>query len=199
MSNCILIFTRNPELGKVKSRLAQGVGTQHALEIYIKLLEHTRNVITEIDCERWVGYSVAVREDDLWDPTIFHKFQQEGEDLGKRMQNAFTQAFTAGHDKVLIVGSDLYDLRARHINTAFNALENNDVVMGPAQDGGYYLLGMKHLIPALFKNKAWGTETVGTDTLKDLKNHKVHHLEVLNDIDYAQDLKPYPEFAHYLS
>lgn len=199
MSNCILIFTRNPELGKVKSRLARELGTQNALDIYIKLLEHTRNIVAEIDCVRWVGYSVAVRPDDLWENTSFHKFQQHGEDLGKRMHHAFAQAFAAGHHKVLIVGSDLYDLRASHITEAFNALENNDVVIGPAQDGGYYLLGMKSLIPELFKNKDWGTETVRKDTLKDLNKHKVHHLEVLNDIDYAQDLQPYPEFAHYLS
>lgn len=198
MSNCVLIFTRNPEIGKVKSRLAQGVGKQNALDIYIKLLQHTRDVVSTIDCERWVGYSEAVRQEDLWENHSFYKFQQQGEDLGARMHNAFSQAFTAGHKKVLIVGSDLYDLQPHHINAAFNALETHDTVIGPAKDGGYYLLGMKKLNSAVFQNKKWGTESVLSDTLKDLKDSKVYHLETLNDIDYAQDLKPYPEFAQYL-
>ncbi len=199
MSNCLIIFTRNPELGKVKSRLAQGVGEQNALDIYIQLLEHTRDVVIQIDCERWLGYSVAVRQDDLWDNTLFTKFKQEGEDLGARMENAFNQAFAQGHNKVLIVGSDLYDLKPRHIQEAIDALDGNDLVIGPAQDGGYYLLGMKMIHPAVFRNKDWGTESVYKDTLKDLKTAKIHTLEILNDIDYASDLKPYPKFAKYIN
>lgn len=198
MSHCILIFTRNPELGKVKSRLAKGVGKQNALTIYKLLLQHTHNVVHQVDYHKWVGYSVAVRTEDMWENDAFHKFQQEGEDLGARMQHAFQKAFAAGHDKVLIIGSDLYDLRSHHITAAFEALETSDVVIGPAQDGGYYLLAMKKAIPALFKNKNWGTESVLSDTLKDLKEQQVHHLETLNDIDFAEDLKPYPEFAQYL-
>lgn len=198
MSNCLLIFTRNPELGKVKSRLAQGIGEENALEIYKKLLEHTRDVTAQVDCIRRVGYSVQVRSNDVWTEGRFEKFKQEGSDLGERMENAFKQAFKLGHDKVIIIGSDLYDLRPQHIKKAFEALDQNDAVIGPAHDGGYYLLGMKTLIPSVFKNKNWGTETVLADTLTSLSNRRTHKLEPLNDIDYASDIKPYPEFAHYL-
>ncbi len=198
MSNCILIFTRNPELGKVKSRLAKGIGQKNALTIYKKLLQHTKEVVSQIDCERWVGYSVAVRPNDIWPAADFKKFQQQGDDLGNRMEHAFTKAFAAGHQKVIIVGSDLYDLRPKHILEAFTALDTHDTVIGPAQDGGYYLLGMKTLIPQVFSNKEWGTATVFDATLADLKDKSLHKLEMLNDIDYAEDLKPYPEFMQYL-
>ena len=82
MSNCLLIFTRNPELGKVKSRLAKGVGKENALTIYKKLLQHTREVVTQVDCDRWVGYSVSIRDNDMWATRDFKKFKQEGDDLG---------------------------------------------------------------------------------------------------------------------
>jgi len=199
MSNCLLIFTRNPELGKVKSRLAQGVGQENALEIYKKLLQHTHDVVIQINCVRRIGYSVAIRSNDLWEDSLFKKFQQQGDDLGQRMEQAYRDAFNQGHEKVIIIGSDLYDLRPHHITQAFEALKNNDIVIGPAQDGGYYLLGMKKILPAIFKNKKWGTETVLQETLTHLQEHKVRTLETLNDIDYANDLKPYPAFAHYLT
>ena len=198
MSNCLLIFTRNPELGKVKSRLAKGVGKENALTIYRKLLQHTREVVTQVDCDRWVGYSVSIRDNDMWATRDFKKFKQEGDDLGDRMKHAFKAAFAAGHKKVIIVGSDLYDLRARHIEEAFAALDTQETVIGPAKDGGYYLLGMKSLIPEVFSNKEWGTETVYEATLSNLNKEKLHTLEELNDIDFAEDLKPYPEFEQYL-
>ena len=198
MSNCLLIFTRNPELGKVKSRLAKGVGKENALSIYKKLLQHTREVVTQVDCDRWVGYSVSIRDNDMWATRDFKKFKQEGDDLGDRMKHAFKAAFAAGHKKVIIVGSDLYDLRARHIEEAFAALDTQETVIGPAKDGGYYLLGMKSLIPEVFSNKEWGTETVYETTLANLNKEKLHTLEELNDIDFAEDLKPYPEFEQYL-
>ena len=196
--NIVLIFTRNPELGKVKSRLAKGVGQENALEIYKKLLSHTKDVVSTLNCTKRVGYSVKVRDNDMWDNAIFEKFQQEGEDLGIRMQNAFEQAFADGYDNVLIVGSDLFDLRASHINEAFDALQSNDAVIGPAQDGGYYLLGMSKLIKGVFYNKEWGGDTVFKSTMNDLETANVHQLETLNDIDFAEDLKPYAEFAQYL-
>lgn len=197
MSNCLIILTRNPELGKVKTRLAKGLGNENALAIYKSLLAHTRDVVTKVDCTRRVGYSVKIRTNDYWDGTHFEKFQQEGEDLGIRMQNAFNDAFDQGHSKVLIIGSDLYDLRPKHITEAFDALDQKDVVIGPAQDGGYYLLGLKKMQSEIFYNKDWGTDTVYQKTIDNLKTQTVYTLETLNDIDYAEDLKPYKEFEHY--
>lgn len=194
----LLIFTRNPELGKVKTRLAKGVGEQHALTIYKKLLSHTHDQVKVLPVTKRVGYSNRVHDNDLWENELFEKFAQEGDDLGIRMEAAFKQGFTDDYEKIVIIGSDLYDLKTAHLEAAFAALDTHDAVIGPALDGGYYLLGLRNLVPAIFYNKDWGTTTVLADTKEDLKNKTVHYLETLNDIDYAEDLEGYPEFASYL-
>jgi hypothetical protein len=196
--NLILIFTRNPELGKCKTRLAKTVGDENALTIYKILLNHTSKIVAEVEYDKAVYYSVKVRINDLWDDNIYQKHQQQGEDLGYRMQNAFADSFKSGYEKVIIVGSDLYDLTPKHIEDAFEKLTSHDVVMGPALDGGYYLLGMKNLHPNIFENKNWGTETVRNETLSDLKNKSVFLLEALNDIDVYEDVKNYDVFKPYL-
>lgn len=191
--NLILIFTRNPELGKCKTRLAKTIGNENALTIYKLLLEHTEKVVQQLPYEKAVYYSVKIRENDIWNDKIYQKKIQHGTDLGIRMKNAFKDSFDAGYENVLIVGSDLYDLKPDHIQNAFEKLKNNDVVIGPAEDGGYYLLGMRKLYPHVFHNKEWGTESVRKETLKDLLNVKVHQIEMLNDIDLYEDLKNYDQ------
>jgi rSAM/selenodomain-associated transferase 1 len=114
------------------------------------------------------------------------------------MLNAFKDAFQHNYEKVIIIGSDLYDLKPKHIEEAIEALNTNDIVIGPAQDGGYYLLGMKALHEKAFASKNWGTETVLADTLNDLVNQSIQLLETLNDIDHAEDLEPYEAFKNYL-
>ena len=197
--NILLVFTRNPELGKVKTRLAKGVGEENALTIYKDLLQHTHDVVMQNTCAKRVGYSVKVRDNDIWEIDSFEKFQQEGSDLGQRMQHAFSKAFSDGYKKVIIIGSDLYDLRPHHIEEAFEALTTHDAVIGPAKDGGYYLLGMRNLITNVFKDKEWGGDTVLEQTLENLNSYSVHTLEELNDIDFAEDLKPYQEFTKYIN
>ncbi len=197
--NLLLIFTRNPELGEVKTRLAKTIGAEKALAIYKFLLAHTKKVTEKIACDKAVYYSVKVREDDLWNGEIYQKKQQLGEDLGIRMQNAFQDAFANGYEKVLIVGSDLIDLSEEIIEKGFLQLASNDVVIGPAEDGGYYLLGMKSVHPNVFKNKNWGTSSVREETLNDLKDKKVHLLNELNDADVLDDIKEHPAFQHFLN
>lgn len=187
-SNLIITFTRNPELGKVKTRLAKTIGNPSALAIYKALLDHTENVLKQINCDKAVYYSIKVRDNDIWDNTIYQKYQQIGQDLGVRMANAFKDGFKKGYTKIVIVGSDLYDLQPKHINQAFEALNTHDVVLGPAEDGGYYLLGMKVFHPKLFIDKHWGTDTVLKQTLKDLDEETVFLLDTLNDIDVYGDL-----------
>lgn len=197
-STLLMTFTRNPELGKVKTRLAKGIGEKAALEVYIKLLEHTENVLQKINTDKCVWYSVSVRQNDIWPDDSYQKKDQFGNDLGERMQHAFEDAFQHNYEKVIIIGSDLYDLQPKHIEEAITALDTNDIVIGPAQDGGYYLLGMKKLHKKAFLSKNWGTETVLATTLKDLDNQNIHLLETLNDIDHAEDLEPYEAFKNYL-
>jgi hypothetical protein len=114
------------------------------------------------------------------------------------MLHAFKNGFKAGYEKVIIIGSDLYDLTSETIENAIIALENNEVVIGPAEDGGYYLLGMNSLEEKIFKNKDWGTETVRKDTLKDLKDKKVFLLGELNDVDIFEDIEHHPAFQTFL-
>lgn len=128
--NLLLIFTRNPKLGKVKTRLAKTIGDEAALDVYKHLLNHTKQVTKNLSCDKAVYYSVKVRENDIWDATTYQKHLQNGNDLGIRMLNAFQQAFSTGYEKVVIIGSDLPDLTSEHINEAFEKLNSNDVVMG---------------------------------------------------------------------
>ncbi|CAA0146860.1 TIGR04282 family arsenosugar biosynthesis glycosyltransferase [Tenacibaculum maritimum] len=196
--NLLLIFTRNPELGKVKTRLAKAVGNETALTIYKFLLDKTKKVTQNLNCDKAVYYSVQVRNHDIWEEKNYQKKLQKGEDLGIRMHNAFQEAFENNYEKVLIIGSDLYDLTPNHIHEAFDKLNSNEVVIGPAKDGGYYLLGMKKLIPSIFKNKNWGTSSVRKDTLKDLEKVNVHLLEPLNDVDLIEDIEDHPAFYQFL-
>lgn len=196
--NLLLIFTRNPELGKGKRRLAADVGDEAALAIYQFLLDHTVKITNGLYAEKLVYYSEEVWENDIWDNKKYGKKAQQGKDLGERMANAFLDGFQNDFEKIIIIGSDMYDLSQDDLEEAFKALDTHEAVIGPAEDGGYYLLGMKHYLPPLFKNKAWGTETVLKDTLADLSHEKVAHLETRNDVDDYGDIKDNQAFAPFL-
>ena len=195
--SALIIFTRNPELGKCKTRLAKTIGDEAALNIYKYLLNHTATISKDVNADKFVFYSENIIEKDLWKDDVFNKNLQTGNDLGERMDHAFKQLFQSHYKKVIIIGSDLLDLKPRDIETAFELLNNNDVVIGPAKDGGYYLLGMNRLHSNLFKNKKWGTSTVLNDTLKDIQNSTFVLLKELNDIDTFEDLKPYQQLKKF--
>ncbi|WP_127018635.1 TIGR04282 family arsenosugar biosynthesis glycosyltransferase [Flagellimonas beolgyonensis] len=196
--NLLLVLTRNPELGKCKTRLAATVGDQAALDIYTFLLRHTVNLTQNLAAEKWVFYSEEIWQNDMWDNTIYGKHLQLGLDLGERMLHAFQKGFEAGFEQVIIIGSDMYHLSQSDLEDAFEQLEKHDYVIGPAEDGGYYLLGMKTLTPKLFKNKKWGTDSVLLDTLNDLKSENVALLPERNDVDYYEDIKDIGAFAPFL-
>lgn len=188
-TNALLIFTRNPELGKVKTRLAKTIGNEKALTVYKDLLLHTRNETQAIDCDKFVFYDSEIVEDDIWSGTSYQKKLQSNGDLGQRMHDAFKTLFEMGYQNCIIVGSDLFDLKAIIIENAFKELLNYEVVIGPAEDGGYYLLGLKKDDHAIFQNKDWGTASVFKATMRDLENKKVGLLDTLNDIDTFEDLE----------
>lgn len=196
--NLLLIFTRNPELGKCKSRLAAKVGNESALEIYKFLLNHTANITKNVNAAKQVYYSEEIWADDIWSDDFYDKKLQKGEDLGIRMANAFLEGFAAGYKRILIIGSDMYDLNKTYINNAFRALADADFVVGPAEDGGYYLLGMNTFKENIFRDKAWGTETVLKDTLNNLKNEKTTLLETRNDVDFYEDIADIDAFQPFL-
>tara|TARA_B100001059_G_scaffold236195_1_gene285409 strand:- start:9907 stop:10527 length:621 start_codon:yes stop_codon:yes gene_type:complete len=187
-TSLLMVFVRNPQLGTVKTRLAATVGDKVALEIYIELMRHTAEVTHKVSADKKVFYSEKIEQHDVWTEMNFSKALQTKGNLGQRMENAFRTAFEKGYKKVLIVGSDLYSLKTSHIEKALHQLDKKEVVIGPAQDGGYYLLGLKKNLPALFCNKSWGTSTVLKETLNDLKLKSIFLMEPLNDIDNFDDL-----------
>lgn len=201
--NLLLIFTRNPVLGKCKTRLATTVGDESALEIYKFLLQHTADFTKNLTAVKQVYYSDEIWNDDIWDSKFYDKKLQSGQDLGARMANAFQGGFASGFEKIIIIGSDMYDLHQSDIEAAFSSLEKNNFVVGPANDGGYYLLGMNTFHAKLFQSKAWGESKVLEATLKDLKDEKIAVLEERNDIDLYEDIENnevfYPFIKHIKS
>lgn len=194
----LIIFTRNPELGQCKTRLAKTIGDENALKVYFHLLQHTRQAVTRVDVDRYVFYSEKIIQNDMWDADLFQKKIQQGDKLGQRMNHAFEELFNLGYSKVCIIGSDLLDLKQHIMEEAFLKLETHDIVLGPAFDGGYYLLGMKKLHSQVFEKKDWGTSSVLNDTLNDLQRDDVFLLKELNDIDTFEDMKHYDELKKYL-
>lgn len=190
MKTALIIFVRNPVLGKVKTRLAASVGEQKALQVYQQLLLHTRDITIDLPCDRFVFYADFINEADIWSAPEFNKRLQQGDDLGKRMQHAFEELFAAGFDKVAIIGSDCYQLTGDIIVDAFTTLQRADVVIGPAGDGGYYLLAMQQMIPEIFEEIPWSTPVVLSKTMAILQHrqYKTALLKELNDVDEEKDL-----------
>jgi rSAM/selenodomain-associated transferase 1 len=142
--NILMVFIKNPVLGKVKTRLAKSIGDEKALHVYHLLLDHTQKTVRRINTDKAVYYSDYINEDDIWKNAEFQKFVQLGDNLGKRMSKAFLESFKMGYKKVVIIGGDCFELNEKIINDAFKILEENEVALGPAKDGGYYLLGMRN-------------------------------------------------------
>lgn len=189
--NLLMLFVRNPELGKVKTRLAASVGPETALDIYLHLLRHTRDITQDLSMDKRVYYSERVEEEDLWPNEHYQKKVQPAGDLGGKMRAAFEAAFSEGYTSVVIIGSDCHQLTSEIINQAFEELKTHEVVIGPALDGGYYLLGMKRLYLDFFQNKRWSTEHVFPDTIADIERLHLSHtlLPYLSDIDELEDLQ----------
>ena len=186
--NLILIFAKNPVAGRVKTRLAKDVGEKKALQVYQYLLDHSAKVTSRVNASKQVWYADHIKEKDIWDNEVFEKKLQSGDHLGERMENAFRSAFAEGYEKVVIVGTDLYDIQPADIDKAFQKLDEFSAVIGPAKDGGYYLLGMNSMITKVFKNKKWSTDSVFRETMTDLQDHNTYQLEMRNDIDILEDI-----------
>lgn len=197
MPNTLIIFLKNPILGQVKSRLAADIGEEKALAVYRDLVEKTRKEteqLTDVRCVLY--YSNFIDKNNEWPDEFFEKRLQSKGDLGGKMQKAFQES---SDDKVIIIGSDCYDLQREHIEKAFDKLNSIDIVIGPANDGGYYLLGMKKLYPELFKGVDWSTEKVLTQTLDKIKslNLSVGFLEELVDLDTLRDIQQSGYYKHF--
>ena len=190
MKQAIIIFAKNLIYGQVKTRLATTIGNDMALSVYQHLLHHTASVVNYLPIDKIVFYSTILEEEDLWNKEVYKKQLQTGNDLGERMRNAFDYAFEQGNKEVAIIGTDCLEITSAIIMNAFAYLKNNDVVIGPASDGGYYLLAMKQAHHPLFQNIEWSTDEVLKMTLAICTqlNLTVHLLPQLSDVDNEHDL-----------
>jgi rSAM/selenodomain-associated transferase 1 len=186
----IIILIRNPVLGCVKTRLAADIGKQYALKVYMYLLNYTRSITKCINSSRLLFYSDFIDHSDDWDNEIYEKHLQSGSNFGEKMLNAFKVALSR-HQLAVIIGSDCFELTSEVIDLAFQKLGYFDAVLGPATDGGYYLLGLKNICSQLFQNKSWSTNSVLSETIKTLKdlNLSYYLLPTLSDIDTIHNLK----------
>lgn len=186
----LLIFVKNEEAGKTKTRLAASVGDKKALQVYQKLLkwtfEQTRNL--EVDKEVW--YSRFIPLNDIWEKGEYRKQLQAGDNLGERMSGAFKKSFRNNESqKIVIIGSDCAELTSEIIRQAFEELDNHEFVIGPAEDGGYYLLGMRSYYPEVFEEIEWSTGSVFQRTTERIRGigGELKVLKELNDVDTIED------------
>ena len=183
----LAIFLKNQRLGAVKTRLAAAIGDQKALEIYTRLVALTLKAAKEVSASRHLFYSDTLESapNDLQaEPHI-----QIGSGLGERMNNAFNQLLDNYH-KVVLIGSDLPEISATLIDEAFEKLDTNDLVIGPAEDGGYYLIALKTPQPTLFSAIEYSKAEVFEQTLvrAEAEKLKVASLKKLRDVDTLADL-----------
>ncbi len=186
----LIIFVRNPLKGLVKTRLAEEVGLERALTIYQHLLEELVINTEGLNYRKMVFYDRFIDDRDLFDNLVYEKYLQSNGDLGHKMKKAMQEVLEDGMKKAVLIGSDTPDLNAVILTDAFRALDSNDLVIGPANDGGYYLIGSKKPYPGLFRKIDWGTERVLEQTLAQAArlNLTIHLLPRLIDIDTYEDL-----------
>ncbi|MGN8225701.1 TIGR04282 family arsenosugar biosynthesis glycosyltransferase [Gracilimonas sp. BCB1] len=186
----LIIFVKNEEAGKTKTRLAATIGDEQALEVYQKLLGWTLEQTRDLEVTREVWYSRFIAENDIWEEGDFEKRLQSGDNLGAKMSNAFRKSFTEeSFQKVVIIGSDCAELTSGIIQQAFQKLEDHEFVIGPAEDGGYYLLGMRNYHPEVFEEIEWSTGSVFQKTIEKIRDMGSNYatLKELNDVDTIED------------
>ena len=192
---CVLFFIKNPEKGKVKTRLASAIGDKKAVKLYKRFLLEMLFTLNRGTFLFYLCYSPESPLSDLkdWLGDQYLYMPQSGENLGERMKNGFAEAISMNFRRVVLIGSDIPDLPLAFIEEAFTSLREKDVVIGPSFDGGYYLIGFKDktFSARAFEGIHWSTESVFEKTIKVLKQEglTVHTLRPLRDIDTVEDLR----------
>jgi len=190
--NALILFARDPILGKVKTRLSSFLEEDVILKLYTCFLQDTLYNIRQVEnVDRFVGVAPS-NESGFFTETLgsdIRMFVQEGENLGDKMRGAIQDRFTEGYERVVIIGSDSPSLPAYYICRAVDS--DKDMVLGPSTDGGYYLIGMRGKVVEVFKDVTWGTETVLQETCEHLVQNgaSLDLLPVWYDVDTPEDLK----------
>ncbi len=190
----ILLFIKNPQLGKVKTRLALDIGEENALLLYKNFVVDIIHILKKTNYPILIFFTPSDSEKEIeeWLGKSFNYYPQKGSDLGEKMFNAFNDATKIGFEELIIIGSDCLDFKKDFFHSSFEWLNKNDYIIGPSEDGGYYLLGMKkdNIKKQIFEDVIWSTEKVFEKTIKNMVNlsAKYKKLPIKNDIDDIDDL-----------
>ena len=194
MKQNIIFFVKYPKKDKVKTRLAKSVDKTLVIELYKCFVADMLETLETLNANTTIFFQPDVSKEKMqtWIGHKYPLFEQKGDDLGERMYHAFHQMFQNGCNECIIVGSDTPDLPAAIYQEAFAKLKESDGVIGPAADGGYYLLGLhkRSLDPSLFQNILWSSEHVFSQTLEKIRqlHYKMNQLPKWEDIDTIENL-----------
>ncbi len=190
--NKLILFIKYPLLGQVKTRIAEALGDYFALELYRSLLADLSGLTRQINAETIIVYSGPER-------VAFNQFSgipcipQRGNNIGERMYNAFSDIFSAGAGKCLLIGGDIPGITAEILHEGYETLERANIVLGPTTDGGYYCIGLKQgsLKSTFFQNIPWSSSVVFSETINRIKEAGLSwtSLPALSDLDNTDDLR----------
>lgn len=191
--NALVIFTKNPVKGKIKTRLAKDIGEQMALKVYMQLLKHTREITQDLDfCTKMIFYDDFIPAKDKWSEEHYDKHLQSSGSLSEKLTNAFEQVFEEGYERVVMMSPDCPELTGARVKQAFTLLKAKDFVIGPLTDGGYYIIGMNEFHPEVFDGMKFGHDQVWEKTVERIEEMGASYrlLEETFDVDYADDITP---------
>ena len=197
MNNNILLFVKYPKNGRVKTRLAKSIGDTAAVSMYKSFVEDILSSLKGINAHIWICYHPENTRDDMavWLGSRYDYVLQKGENLGKRIQHCFNISINNGFDKTIVLASDIPEISEKIINKAFEMLENNDTVIGPTYDGGYYLIGFnkKYYTSKIFDEISWGNSSVFEETLEKIVAYKLRYsvLDKIDDMDTIDDIRKF--------
>jgi len=195
--DCAILFARSPALGRVKTRLESHLTPEQACRLHCAMTSDVAGMLAQAlpNAQKWIFFSDALlrtpASNGLKLPVEFSVGLQEGADLGERLGDAFTRALSSGARRVVIFGSDSPTLPPAVAAQAFEALADRDLVLGPTEDGGYYLIGCRRFHPALFENVVWSSPRAFEQTRANAERlgYTAQVLEPWFDVDEWQDLE----------
>jgi uncharacterized protein len=189
MKTALIILVHDSVPCTVKTGKVDAISEPESAAMYRQLLIHTQRVTIDLAADKFLFLNESSACRDVWNKSAYIKRMQRGRGTGEIMLNAFETVFSLGYSKVVIMSSDSIETEKAHLTHAFDYLDTHDIVIGPAQEGGYYLLGMKKMQPMLFKHKAWNTAILLQQTLDDIiQLHLTYHLQqVLNNVEEEKE------------
>ncbi len=195
MSETLIIFSRYPEAGKTKTRMIPALGAEGAAKLQRQMTEHTLKTAKLLKSYRDITIEIHFAGGNKqllteWLGKDIEYIPQTAGDLGKKMRLAFERAFSLGSKRVVTIGTDCPDINQSILEEAFDLLSKQDLLIGSATDGGYYLIGLNRTIPELFADISWGTDRVlnQTKAISTQLNLNTYYLKTLSDVDRPEDL-----------